>query len=282
MFTDVAVETTAARLTARDYGGTGRPIVLVHGLSSNLAIWDLVGPLLARHHRVVAYDQRSHGRSSDAETGFTFPELASDLAAVIDAFGLERPVVAGHSWGASVVLEHAIATPTCPGVVCIDGGAIDMQGLGRTWEEAEPLLTPPKLIGRQDEILERIRTEQTVIPWERLEPVVVRGRVATEDGLSRPRLSFDHHMRIAHELWKQRTWELYPRITCPVMLVLARGIERNNREQGFVAIKQLSAERVREAKPDVRIEWLDSVHDIPLYSPYELTELIADFSSTLD
>ncbi len=279
-FADDALGAPGATVATRDYGGDGPPLVLVHGLSSNLAIWDQVAPKLAKAHRVVAYDQRAHGLSSSGDGDFTFPALVADLAAVIDHFGLEAPVIVGHSWGASVALEHA-ATDTCPGVVCVDGGVIDMQGLLTTWEQAEPLLTPPKLIGPEQKVLDRIKAEQSFLPWERLEPVVRRGRFATEDGLTRPRLAFDDHMRIAYELWAQRTWEVYARVAAPVMLVLARGVERNTREQGFVAIKQLCSERLVEIKPDVRVEWIDSVHDIPLAHPSDLTALIENFVATL-
>ncbi len=277
---DVIVGYGNVELTVRDYGGThDRAIVLLHGLSSNLEIWHLVAPFLAQKFRVVAYDQRNHGRSGDADGEFGFPALAADLEAVIREKELEAPVVVGHSWGASVALTYAGDHPETPGVVCVDGGVFDLQAMGANWEQTAEMLRPPRLIGPADEIIARIRTEQEFLPWESLEPVVLRSRVEIGDGLTGPRLPMDEHMRIVREMWEQPTLELHDRVRCPVLLVLARGVERNNREQGFVAVKQLAAERISERNPRATIEWLESVHDVPIASPAELTQLIEGFAT---
>jgi pimeloyl-ACP methyl ester carboxylesterase len=193
------------RLTVRDTGGPGPALVLIHGLASNLRIWDLVVSRLARRFRVVRYDQRGHGRSGDAEGDFSFGTLASDVAAVIEARGLDHPLVVGHSWGASVALEYAVRNP-CRGVICVDGGVFDMQGMGATWEATEELLRPPRLIGPAEKVLARIRREQSFLPWEALEPVVLRSRIEIEEGLTGPRLAFEDHMTIVRRIWEQRTW----------------------------------------------------------------------------
>jgi pimeloyl-ACP methyl ester carboxylesterase len=278
MFTDDAVVTRAGlRLAVRDFGGDGPGVVLLHGLSSNLAIWDLVAGRLAGRFHVVAYDQRSHGLSGGAEGDFRYESLVADLEAVIDARTLRDPVVVGHSWGASVAVEYAGRHPQCPGIVCVDGGVFDMQAMGAGWEQTEELLTPPRLIGPGEKVLERIRTEQAFLEWDRVEPVVRRSRIATSDGLTRPRLDFDEHMLVVRRIWEHRTWDAYARVRCPVLLVLARGVERNNREQGFVAVKQLAADQLVQRHPHIRVEWVSSVHDIPLASPAELAQLIEGF-----
>jgi pimeloyl-ACP methyl ester carboxylesterase len=280
LFTDIAVVTDAGhRLAARDHGGDGPPIVLIHGLASNLAIWDPMAPLLvAAGFRVVAYDQRSHGLSDDADHDFGYAALTSDLRAVIEAFALDEPFVVGHSWGASVAIHHATDDPDCPGIVCVDGGVFDMQAAGRKWEDVEERMRPPRLIGPESEIFTRIREYSHIIPWERLEPVERRSFLHLPDGTVRPRLDMNDHMTIAHTLWAQRVWDLYERVSCQVMLVLAAGLESSTSDDSFVAMKRMGAERILERKPDARIEWLNSVHDIPLLQPEALASLIADFA----
>jgi pimeloyl-ACP methyl ester carboxylesterase len=139
-------------------------------------------------------------------------------------------------------------------------------------------MRPPRLIGPEEEIFTRIREYSTVIGWERLEPVERRSFLHLPDGTVRPRLDMNDHMTIAHTLWAQRVWDLYEEITCPAMLVLAKGL---GTDQGFTSMKEMGAERIRERKPDVRIEWLESVHDIPLLHPTELAELTASFVRSL-
>jgi pimeloyl-ACP methyl ester carboxylesterase len=273
---DVVVTPSGIRLAVRDYGGEGPPILLVHGLSSNVCIWDIVGPRLAQRHRVVAYDQRGHGHSDDA-ADYGFESLADDLAAVVGS--LERPIVVGHSWGASVALHYAVRPNATTGIVCVDGAVTDLQAMGIDWSSTEQLLRPPELEGPADELLERIKTEQAHLPWKYEEHVVRRSFVTDSEGIMRRRTPIPAHMKIVRELWEEHIWDAYERISVPVMLVLAHGVARNPREQGFVAAKEAAVEEIRRRRPDVRVEWLDSVHDIPLANPDELSALIEDFSN---
>ena len=88
------------------------PFLLVHGLASNARLWDGVARHLAQHgHRVVAVDQRGHGRSSKPDDGYDMTTVADDLRLLIDELGWERPAVAGQSWGGNVVLELAWSHP---------------------------------------------------------------------------------------------------------------------------------------------------------------------------
>lgn len=84
-------------------------------------------------------------------------------------------------------------------------------------------------------------------------------------------------MTIVRRMWEHSLWELYERVRCPVQLVLAHGVERNNREQGFVTLKRMAVDQLVERRRDLAVEWLESVHDVPLANPDELARLIEDF-----
>jgi pimeloyl-ACP methyl ester carboxylesterase len=147
---DGYVETRGIRLTFSELGPThpahtSEPapvLVLVHGLSSNRHIWDLVAPDLARRYHVVALDQRGHGESDQPETGYDFASIVADLAAFLDALNLHQPVLlVGHSWGASVVLHFAVEHPDrTAGLVLLDGGT-SSPGERLTWDETLQRLT---------------------------------------------------------------------------------------------------------------------------------------------
>ena len=79
------------RFHYRNWGGEGRPVVLLHGLSSNARIWDFVAPRLAAEgFRVLALDQRSHGLTDPADDGYDFPSIVRDLHAFIETLDLQR------------------------------------------------------------------------------------------------------------------------------------------------------------------------------------------------
>ncbi|MFI5620817.1 alpha/beta fold hydrolase [Streptomyces sp. NPDC051567] len=103
------VSADGARLHVEVHGEEGAPaVVLSHGWTCSTAFWAAQIRELARDHRVIAYDQRGHGRSPAART-CTTTALADDLVAVLVAtLGPgERAVVAGHSMGGMAVMAAA-------------------------------------------------------------------------------------------------------------------------------------------------------------------------------
>ncbi len=92
--------------------GAGRTelpaIVLLHGITSSALSWVWVGPALADRYRVYALDMRGHGDSIKPSSGaYSLRHTADDAAALIEALGLERPVVMGHSWGGATAIVLA-------------------------------------------------------------------------------------------------------------------------------------------------------------------------------
>ena len=96
-----------------DFGGDpGAPtIVLVHGFALNLDCWHFQREALRGDHRLVLYDQRSHGRSPRAEANETIDQLGRDLASVIAQVTTGKVVLAGHSMGGMSVISFAEEHP---------------------------------------------------------------------------------------------------------------------------------------------------------------------------
>lgn len=85
---------------------TERPsMLLLHGITSDALSWVRVGPTLAGRYRVYALDMRGHGESIKPPAGaYSLRATADDAAALIEALGLEQPVVIGHSWGGATAI----------------------------------------------------------------------------------------------------------------------------------------------------------------------------------
>ncbi|GAB2595361.1 alpha/beta fold hydrolase [Ramlibacter solisilvae] len=86
--------------------GHGPPLVLVHGVGCSHRDWLPVARRLARRHCVLAWDARGHGRCRPVLGSITLERLARDLAEMLDHFGLERPVLVGHSMGALILMQY--------------------------------------------------------------------------------------------------------------------------------------------------------------------------------
>ncbi|MFD7096562.1 alpha/beta fold hydrolase [Streptomyces xanthophaeus] len=125
----VAVSADGARLHAEVHGEEGAPaVVLAHGWTCSTAFWAAQIRDLAKDHRVIAYDQRGHGRSPAARTHST-TALADDLVAVLGAALApgERAVLAGHSMGGMTIMAAAgrpeFAEHTAAALLCSTGSA---------------------------------------------------------------------------------------------------------------------------------------------------------------
>ncbi len=111
--TERIVERGGVRLAAEETG-EGIPVVLLHGLTATRRYVVMGSKALARGgHRVVSYDARGHGQSGAAPSpdAYGYDELADDLLAVLDAFGVERAVLAGASMGSHTLLRVALRAP---------------------------------------------------------------------------------------------------------------------------------------------------------------------------
>jgi pimeloyl-ACP methyl ester carboxylesterase len=87
-------------------------VVLLHGLTGNLAIWHLhIAPAIQNHARVLTYDLRGHGYSSMPPTGYSADQHAEDLLRLLDELDVSRPYLVGHSLGADVALYFAARFP---------------------------------------------------------------------------------------------------------------------------------------------------------------------------
>jgi pimeloyl-ACP methyl ester carboxylesterase len=87
--------------------GTGTPIVLIHGWPVTSAMWEYqAAPLVEAGFRVVAYDRRGFGKSSQPYDGYDYDTLSDDLAAVLDQLGLDNAVLVGFSMGGGEVARY--------------------------------------------------------------------------------------------------------------------------------------------------------------------------------
>jgi pimeloyl-ACP methyl ester carboxylesterase len=92
-------------------GGDKPPFVLAHGFSDSGLCWTRVARVLAESYDLIMADARGHGLSDAPEGGYTSQEHAADLAGLIEALGLDRPTLMGHSMGASTVAATAVCYP---------------------------------------------------------------------------------------------------------------------------------------------------------------------------
>jgi pimeloyl-ACP methyl ester carboxylesterase len=94
------------KLHYEDYGA-GEPIVLIHGYPLSGRAWDKQVPLLLdAGHRVITYDRRGFGNSSQPSTGYDYDTFASDLKTLLDELDIHEVTLVGHSMGTGEVTRY--------------------------------------------------------------------------------------------------------------------------------------------------------------------------------
>ena len=265
----------------RDWGGNGQPIVLLHGLASTCHTWDLVAPILAENSQVVALDQRGHGESDKLDYGYDFATIVEDLYQFIQTVGLEKPIIAGHSWGGGVALEYAVAHPDMPkGLAFVDGGTIEISASpGMTLEIAKKEMTPPDFTGITLEQL-RERGRRWIAgftPSRGLEEAMIANFEVLEDNTLRAKLSRENHMRIIEALWEHRPSKLFSLVQCPVLIMSAR--QKSDEQSGTARQSRRKVGVATAAKllPKSKTVWLeDSIHDVQLQRPSLVASVIQE------
>ncbi len=277
---DEFVEVNGLRLHYRDWGGSGSPIVLLHGLASTSHIWDLVAPLLSQDHAVVALDQRGHGESDKPDEGYDFATVGRDLQGFLQALGLERPVLVGHSWGGDVALEHAVAYPrTGSGLALVDGGTIEISSsAGSTLEEAKKVMAPPDFTGTTiDEFVGMVRSRPFAVEMTNtVEQIVLANFEVLADRTIRARLSLRNHMQIIEAFWNHRPSELYASVRCPVLLMPARQPNAQIPQAAMGLDHEEAISNASNLLPISETVWLeDSIHDVPIQRPGLVADVIS-------
>jgi pimeloyl-ACP methyl ester carboxylesterase len=229
---------------------------------------------LARHgHPSVAVDLRGHGLSDKPDDGYSVAEVAADVLGLIDALGLDRPVIAGQSWGGNIVLEAAARRPgAVSGVVAVDGGTIHLAGDFPDWESCAGALAPPVLVGTPASTFEgRVRAMHPDWPESGIAGTLANMEVRA-DGTVAPWLTRERHMAILRGLWEHDPGRTYPRISVPVLLAAAR----NDRVDHARAVaKERHIDEALAALPDGRVVWFDGAdHDIHAQRPVEIASVL--------
>jgi pimeloyl-ACP methyl ester carboxylesterase len=268
------VELAVDRFLPADVEGV--PFVLVHGLASNARLWDgVAGALVAYGHPAYTVDLRGHGRSSKPEGPYDVPTVAADVATLIERLGLDRPVVAGQSWGGNVAVELAAGHPAIVrGIACVDGGWLELRREFPEWEACRTALAPPRLAGRRlEEVEGYIRSAHR--DWPELG---IRGTLANfevrPDGTIAPWLAFDRHITVLRGLWEHAPADSYARIVAPVLLMPVEGGDEDWTRRKREAV-DLAADRI----PRSRIRWFSGDHDIHAQRPHEVAGVMHDLAT---
>lgn len=211
------LEVEGAALAHRIEGHGAHALAIFHGWVSSAAHWDALATQLAATHRVLRWDRRGFGASAGGVAAGSSQRHADDLAALLDAGGIERATIAGHAGGAPGALrfavEHADRTEA---LVLFD------THVHRPAAAGEPV---PAFARQIDQMCEQLRGPGGDAAMDafyrsyfgpRAAPALVEAAVAAAVRADRDRAVADLRTMV------EDTWSLAARVRCPVLWISAQ------------------------------------------------------------
>lgn len=262
-----------------DWGGEGEPLLALHGLASSGHWYRRVAPYLSDRYRVIAPDQRGHGATTQASSGYDWQTLAEDAIGLLDHFGISRAPVLGHSWGGHVASNLAMRFPDrVTRVVMIDGGFQDGGLLpNSTWEAFRQRLAPRLVVGTRDEYLARLADNLSFCWGDDLAEIALTMVHEGGDGQMYDNLRPDNHAQVLETMWGEPPSVVLPRITIPA-LVVAAGPRADRANSQFSRQREVMVAAAETALSNGRVHWIpDTIHDIGYHKPEELASVIREF-----
>jgi pimeloyl-ACP methyl ester carboxylesterase len=111
-----------------DHAGAAVPVLFLHGYGSRLEGWRAVQPAVSADRLTISFDQRGFGLSERPEGAYGPQRHADDAVAVLDALGIKKAIVVGHSYGGGVALRVLLRHPErVAGLVLVDTFALSAQ-----------------------------------------------------------------------------------------------------------------------------------------------------------
>lgn len=122
------------------------PLMLVHGITASHMAWPRFVNALADERRLLAPDLRGRGKNADLPAPYGFPQHIDDILAVMDAEAIDKAVWVGHSLGAYIGLDFAVAHPDrLAALVLVDGGLALPMPAGKSADEVIKAILGPAL-----------------------------------------------------------------------------------------------------------------------------------------
>jgi pimeloyl-ACP methyl ester carboxylesterase len=255
------------RLACADFGGTGSPLMLLHGLAGHATEWAQTAAWLTARHRVLAPDLRGHGRSERRPSDVSRSAAVDDIAAWIGHFSARPVALVGQSLGGHTAFLVAARRPDLVDklvVVEAEPGPYsesrDLAGEGDVVERVRQWLAswPVPFASREAAVAFFGRNENWAHAW-------ADGLETRADGLY-PSFETDvmtEMLRAAGGSY----WDEWRRIACPVLLVVAQ--DRENP----VLVHQMLSEQPQAAL----VEIPEAGHDLHLDNPSAWREALEAF-----
>jgi len=250
-------------------GGNQPPLLLAHGLTDSGLCWKPIARVLAESYDCVMPDARGHGFSTAPEAGYTNAEHAADYAGLIEALGLDRPAILGHSMGGGTAAELAASYPQL-----VRGALLE----DPPWRPRSHAIGGPESVERAQQWRKDVLANNQLTVLDLLQ----KGRGeraawpdAELDGWSAAKQQVDPKAIDYAYLSSTPWWELIAKLACPTLLIIA------DVEKGAI-VDQTTADAVAALNSQIQVAHIAGAgHNIRREQAERYLAVVQEFLSTL-
>lgn len=206
------------------WGGKGKTVFCVHGISGSCRCWDNVAEALSPQHQVFAMDLRGRGLSEKPASGYSISHHCRDVQALLKHENIGQVVMLGHSLGALIGLEFAAEFPeSVDRLILVDGGGqLSGEQRKKVFAGIQPTLDRlGKIFPSNEAYLNLLKRNPLLQPWTPMLEAYYLYELEEADGGVRSRVKAEHIKEEADNLSGYAVTELYSRIKCPVLILRA-------------------------------------------------------------
>ncbi len=212
-YTDGFIEINGVNLHYYRTGSGDQTVILLHGASDNAMCWKPTADLLAEEYDVIMPDAQGHGLSDRLGPGFKFSDQAHQVAGLAREFGVEGPIIMGHSMGGSCATNVAALYPDLPKAIILEDpgwmtpGDTPMnrgEGAREMRERVEQFKNMTV-----EELIEQCQKENPLWSYEELVP------------WAESKKQFDTNLFSSFNINELPWTEMVPKIQCPALLFTA-------------------------------------------------------------
>ena len=228
------------RLHLVDWGGSGPPLILLHGIARHAHTFDHIAPELGRKYHVLALDMRGHGDSAwSAEGAYLVEDYVKDLEALVDQLRFTKVSLLGNSTGGRVAQVYAGLHPDRVDKLLVeDVGPERPQNIADAF--ARRVEQEKNGWGSEDELVAQLVKQNSRTPEPLLRTYAHFGLKKRDDG----RLVWKRDPNLVKGFVETELWQYVRRITAPTLYVIG-GASR--------IVPPETQEKLKQTLPNVRI-----------------------------
>lgn len=212
------------QINLADWGGQGKHILCIHGITANCRSWDMIAGALVPDFHVMAMDLRGRGLSDKPDSGYSMEHHVRDILNLMDDLGIDQIVPMGHSLGAFISLIFAAEHPDrVDRLILVDGaGDLSQEQLDQVFVGIKPAFDRlTQVFESRDDYMAKMKAAPYLHPWNDVVNAYYHHEIEVTPEGAKTNINAAHIGEEAANVREVKCRTYYPKIRCKTLILKA-------------------------------------------------------------